>query len=64
MGAYKMIKIDIEMPKNCTECPLQHDELEYCKIDKHERLVYKYYSKRPEWCPLIEVDACEIERNN
>ena len=59
-----MIKIDIDMPKECGTCPLQHDEMEYCKIDALKRMVYEYYSKRPEWCPLIEVDNNEIEGNN
>ena len=52
------------MPKNCNLCPLQHDEMEYCKIDVWERAVYKYYSERPEWCPLIEVNTDEAEGNN
>ena len=48
-----MIIIDIEMPDSCSTCPLQHDEFEYCKVDKDERVVYQYYNKKPEWCPLI-----------
>ena len=50
-----MIQINIKMPNNCYLCPLNNSEFEYCPIDIEERYVYRYYLRRPEWCPLIEV---------
>ena len=63
MGAYLMIKIelDIPMPEACVGCFLLDDEFEYC----HGHLVndcteLRSYLRtipytKPDWCPLIEV---------
>lgn len=44
-----MVKIDMEMPKKCIDCPFVF----YAKICA---LVFKQVklSKKPDWCPLIE----------
>lgn len=53
------IEFDMNMPKNCQDCPLFDEEFYYC----HGRLqyeiqevkdIYKQHSSRPDWCPLIE----------
>ena len=57
-----MIKIDIDMPKDCDSCPLysyNHDEADTCCIT-HENLMNVDTGKRHKECPLIYV----IEANN
>ena len=58
-----MIKIDIDMPKNCEHCPLCNHYYHQCILS------YEYMSQfgkvdpdfinRPENCPLIEVKEDE-----
>lgn len=62
-----MIKIDMEMPAHCEDCPFRDCALEYrdywkCwafKSEKHRCTAYKIYNPKsngkPDWCPLIEV---------
>lgn len=45
------VLIDIDMPKNCGECPLIDDDIDiglYCQY-------YCLSENRPTWCPLREV---------
>ncbi len=53
-----MIKIDMEMPNNCKECPCKiirfgdrevefYCQVKYLKIQDHKKI--------PGWCPMIEV---------
>lgn len=66
-----MVKIEMEMPKRCLDCPMMEtvmDEYSYentCDIIEYkQRKVYLWakpklnedYRKRPDWCPLIEVE--------
>lgn len=45
-----MVKIDIEMPKKCIDCP-------FVLYAKNCALMIKVVdlNKRPSWCPLIEI---------
>ena len=53
-----MIKIDMEMPESCIDCPCQavwfgEDRLEYnCGVTHKET---DSAVGKPEWCPLIEA---------
>lgn len=53
-----MIKIDMEMPERCIDCPCQavwfgEDKLEYnCGVTHKET---DGAVGKPDWCPLIEV---------
>ena len=53
------IEYDIELPKNCFDCPLCDDEFNYChghiKENKAWELDDYQYTGKPDWCPLIEV---------
>ena len=54
-----MIKIDIPMPKLCSDCVCNYDGIECNVADRvfteEERNHYFDEEYRPEWCPLIEV---------
>lgn len=51
----------MEMPVQCVSCPLwrvmvlRSPALDICGAT--HRQIYKPYSSRPEWCPLVEVPA-------
>ena len=49
-----MVKIDIEMPKNCGDCPFVFYAKNCALTIKQVEL-----SKKPSWCPLIEIDKNE-----
>lgn len=49
-----MIKIDIDMPKNCNDCPF----LFYAKRCALTIKVVEL-NKKSKWCPLIEIDKDE-----
>ena len=54
------INYNIELPKNCNDCPLSDGEMFYCHgrliFDSERELIdYFYNGGKPEWCPLIEV---------
>lgn len=54
-----MIKIDMEMPENCIDCPcvsvwFGENELENNCGVLHRKI--ERTKTRPEWCPLIEED--------
>ena len=49
-----MVKIDIEMPKNCGDCPFVFYAKNCALTIKQVEL-----NKKPSWCPLIEVDKNE-----
>ena len=57
-----MIQIDIDMPKDCAECPcLRHDSIDglhayQCNITMGIR---KNIDKRPRWCPIIECSTVD-----
>ena len=46
-----MIKIDMEMPKNCNSCPFLFFAKNCALVMKQVEL-----NSRPDWCPLIEVE--------
>lgn len=48
-----MIMIDIEMPEDCIDCPIQHTEFGCCKLNPD--MDWDGFDGRPEWCPLVEV---------
>lgn len=53
-----MIQIDMEMPKDCDECPCLDRPWRSCKAKKGSNppITNKYlYEVKPNWCPLIEV---------
>jgi len=51
-----MIKIDIEMPESCAECEFcRNIRGDYeCFANSDGNVMYDT-TKKPEWCPLIEV---------
>lgn len=62
-----MIQIDMQMPKNCLDCPACNEYL-MCAIPVNGRKwgendVKDFSQSRPEWCPmkehekLVDVDA-------
>lgn len=58
-----MIQIDMQMPKNCLECPCCNEYL-MCAIPVNgrgwgENDVKDFSEGRPEWCPLKEQSAVE-----
>ena len=44
---------NIEMPKNCWECPCFDDFAHICNLDNECRDVHE---NRPDWCPLVEIN--------
>ena len=50
-----MIKIDMEMPESCMKCPLSPENWVYATCKIAGKAVW--LTKRPDWCPLIEVEA-------
>ena len=68
MGAYIMIKINMDMPKNCKTCHMMDEDFIYCHAKKDIN-AWECWNKldngedaRPSWCPLIEDN--ESEGNN
>ena len=58
-----MILIDIDMPKNCLECPA-HDDYMTCVFPVQGRGwgsndVTEYTKGRPGWCPMKELILCK-----
>ena len=49
-----MIKIDIEMPVSCIDCPCYNDDYEACKVKRRKLSWIEYLNDKPDWCPLIE----------
>lgn len=52
-----MIIIDIPMPENCSDCPCNNDYVD-CGINHksfYNDEIDDPFTKRPEWCPLIEM---------
>ena len=49
-----MVKIDMEMPKKCIDCP-------FVFYAKYCALVFRQVklSEKPKWCPLIEINEDE-----
>lgn len=58
-----MIQIDIEMPKNCYQCPLVDDLYHICKIlpgtCEIRKDVEQSIDGRSKFCPLVEVKGSE-----
>ena len=46
-----MVKIDMEMPKKCNDCPFVFFAKNCALVMKQVEL-----NSRPDWCPLIEVE--------
>lgn len=58
-----MIQIDMQMPKNCFNCPACNEYLT-CAIPINGRKwgendVHDFSESRPEWCPMKEQEAVE-----
>ena len=58
-----MIQIDMQMPKNCIDCPACNEYL-MCAIPCNgrgwgENDVKDFSQSRPEWCPMKEQEAVE-----
>ena len=56
-----MIQIDMQMPKNCLDCPACNEYLN-CAIPVNGRKwgendVHEFGQGRPEWCPMEEQEA-------
>lgn len=63
-GEVEVIQIDIQMPKNCFDCPACNEYL-MCAISVIDKGwgksdVSEFDQSRPEWCPLKEQDD-EVE---
>ena len=61
-----MIQIDMQMPKNCLDCPACNEYLT-CAIPVNGRKwgendVREFGQGRPEWCPMKEQEAVKPER--
>ena len=57
-----MIVIDMELPKNCLECPMNHGEYtpneiekQYCRLT-HRQFSKGDYKKRPTSCPMQNLN--------
>ena len=51
---------DMEMPKNCLDCPISHeDEIDYCICGKTGKNVYLYANEIHPDCPLVEIVTCK-----
>ena len=53
-----MVTIEIEMPKNCNDCPMYDDRWDYptCYITNKSRgYNFKIHEKRMPKCPLKEI---------
>ena len=44
-----------EMPNNCQECVCINDEYFYCQAVGRQPQDENVVSRRPDWCPLVEV---------
>ena len=58
-----MIQIDMQMPKNCIDCPACNEYL-MCAIPCNgrgwgENDVKDFSQSRPEWCPMKELVRCK-----
>ena len=51
-----MIVIDMDMPKNCTDCPCLNSEYGYCQVD-YKRMD-RFNATKPKNCPI----KCDIEQ--
>lgn len=61
-----MVKIDMEMPERCDDCPLRHRDMasiivnDRCGFNMKCVDPYTFGNlKRPYWCPLIEAEDSE-----
>ena len=54
-----MVQIDMEMPKNCSDCPLNYDMI-FCSISETKMSWSKMDKERLPDCPLKELK----ENNN
>jgi len=45
----------MEMPNNCQECVCINDEYFYCQAVGRQPQDENIISRRPDWCPLVEV---------
>ena len=64
-GVVRMIQIEMEMPKNCMDCPACNEYL-MCAIPCDgrgwgENDVKDFSQSRPEWCPMKEQEAIMIK---
>lgn len=50
-----MVAIDMKMPENCSECRFE-TECGFCKAEPENFCGFTDDNKRPEWCPLKEVE--------
>ncbi len=51
---------DMEMPENCLDCPISHeDKIDYYICGKTGKNVYLYANEIHPDCPLIEIVTCK-----
>ena len=56
-----MIQIDMDMPMNCAECPMQNCYGNFCVLHDGVPAHKQSNSMRPSWCPLRPVGTGENE---
>ena len=51
----------IDMPRYCGICPCfgQDEDFIFCGVNDEILHGYHGYSKRPDWCPLIDIKECK-----
>ena len=52
-----MIRIDMVMPENCKECRFRSNKWCYCIPEFESQPTPTDLDKRPDWCPLLPVNA-------
>ena len=50
----------MEMPESCYKCPMANDDFYLCGATE-KYLDNNSEERRPDWCPLIEVELVEQE---
>lgn len=52
-----MVILDIQMPENCSGCPLYERELRFCIVGSQgcvDRYGYDP-NEKPSWCPIMDI---------
>lgn len=52
-----MIRIDMDMPKECSECRFEHPDYGYCAAMPDEFCGYTKDNGKPDWCPLYPIET-------
>ena len=56
-----MIALDRPMPRDCDECPCNHDNICYAEGVRNPTTLdwFERQKRREEWCPLIDLTQYE-----